>query len=167
MTVRLARSRDAEAVAHLKVRAWLSAYEGLLPERELTALDPERETLDWSEHLAAPRVGERLWLAVDDDSLAGFARTGPAHDPDLRAGSGEVHGLYVAPDRIGSGVGTLLLGHALADFAARGFTAVVLWQFAGNERAASFYDRAGLVPDGALRASDFGVDELRRRIDLE
>jgi GNAT superfamily N-acetyltransferase len=76
-----------------------------------------------------------------------------------------VCGLYVAPSRAGSGRGSALFGHAVADLRERGHAPVVLWHFVGNERAARFYERAGFRLDGAIRTSDFGPDEVRRRLD--
>jgi RimJ/RimL family protein N-acetyltransferase len=53
------------------------------------------------------------------------------------------------------------------DLAARGYEAVVLWHFVGNDRAARFYERAGLSPDGARRRSRHGADEVRLRRPLD
>ena len=162
MPVRTALPADAEAIADLKVRSWRAAYAELLPAELLDELDPAEEAAAWRDYIEAKPEDDRLWLAVDDH-VCGFARTGPSPYPDLPQGSAEVHGLYVDPERIGTGLGRLLLEHALADFAARGFGVATLWHFVGNERAARFYEAAGFVADGAIRSSDFGVDEIRLR----
>ena len=104
-----------------------------------------------------------MWLIVSDRAIRGFARTGPSPDPDLPARAGEVHGLYVDPDRIGTGHGRRLFVHALADLVVRDLRPVVVWHFAANDRAARFYERAGLPLDGGRHMSEFGVEELRRR----
>ncbi|HSC92707.1 MAG TPA: GNAT family N-acetyltransferase [Gaiellaceae bacterium] len=93
--------------------------------------------------------------------------TTPPRSPPQGA-RGEVHGLYVDPDRIGTGLGHALLRHAADDLAARGCDTLVVWHFVGNDRAARFYARAGLRPDGTLRRSPHGADEvrLRRRLDV-
>ena len=167
MQIRAATPADAEAIAALKIRAWRAAYAGILPAERLDALDVDAEAEAWGEHLEAPPVEERLWLAVDGDELVGYARTGPCEDVDATPELGEVHGLYAAPERIGTGVGRALLAHAAADLAARGYRALVLWQFVGNDRAAAFYERAGLRPDGTSRRSPHGVDEVRLRRPLD
>ena len=119
----------------------------------------------WREYVEAKPPEDRLWLALDDH-LRGFARTGPSPYPDLPQRSAEVHGLYVDPERIGTGIGRLLLEHALVDLQARGFGIATLWHFVGNERAGRFYAIAGFVADGAIRSSDFDVDEIRLRREL-
>jgi GNAT superfamily N-acetyltransferase len=161
--IRTAAPDDAAGLATLKVRAWRAAYTGLLPDRVLVGLRADEEAAAWRAYIAAPPPADRLWLAeAPGPAVAGFARTGPCADDDVDAGTGEVHGLYVEPELIASGLGRALFAHAVADLAARGFTRVVVWHFAGNDRAARFYDRAGFAPDGARRASTFGVDEVRR-----
>ena len=99
--------------------------------------------------------------------VVGYARTGPCEDVDATPELGEVRGLYAAPERIGSGVGRALLAHAAADLAARGYRTLVLWQFVGNDRAAAFYEQADLRPDGMMRRSPHGVDEVRLRRPLD
>ena len=150
--VRAARHEDAEAVAALKVAAWRAAYPGIVPRDVLDALDVADETRAWRAYLEDLPPGDRLWLAVHGDRVVGYARTGP----------GEVHGLYAAPDLIGAGVGGALLEHAVSDFARRGFEVATLWHFAGNDRAAGFYEHLGFRLDGARRGSEHGADELRR-----
>jgi ribosomal protein S18 acetylase RimI-like enzyme len=167
MVIRLATPEDADAIAALKVRAWRVAYAGILPAERLEALDVDAEAATWRERLESPSHDERLWLAVDGEQLVGYARTGPCEDVDATPELGEVHGLYAAPDRIGTGIGRRLLAHAAADLAARGFRTLVLWQFVGNDRAAVFYERAGLRPDGTRRRSPHGVDEVRLRRPLD
>jgi hypothetical protein len=39
---------------------------------------------------------------------------------------------------------------------------VVVWHFAANTRAGSFYEREGYWLDGGRRLSRFGVEEVRR-----
>jgi ribosomal protein S18 acetylase RimI-like enzyme len=165
--IRRARPDDAAAIAALRVRAWRAAYRGILPDASLDALDAEADAPRWRGYLEAAAPDDRLWLAVDGDELVGYARTGASADDDVDLGTAEVHGLYVAPELIGSGVGRTLLAHALDDLAARGHEAVVLWHFVGNERAARFYERAGLRPDGARRPSRHGADEVRLRRPLD
>jgi len=149
----------------VKIAAWRSAYDSLLPACVLDALDPLVEEPQWRAYLEELSPEDRLWVAEDGAGVAGFARTGPAAYPDLPESAAEVHGLYLDPGRIGTGCGRALFGHATADLAVRGFAPVVLWHFVGNDRAARFYERAGFRLDGAIRASGFGVDEVRRRFD--
>jgi GNAT superfamily N-acetyltransferase len=160
---RAARPGDGAAIGALAVRAWRAAYAGVLAAEVLAALDPAAQARDWAEYLAALPPADRVWVVGGTDGgVAGFARTGPCTDADVPAGTGEVHGLYIEPALIGTGLGRSLFEHAVADLAGR-HDPVVLWHFAGNNRAARFYELAGFGLDGARRPSDHGPDEVRRR----
>ncbi|MCU4717682.1 GNAT family N-acetyltransferase [Halapricum hydrolyticum] len=67
------------------------------------------------------------------------ADTVPNHGQPL----GHVKDLAVHPDRRGEGVGSLLLGRALATLDDVGVSSVKLEVRAGNERARSLYERFG------------------------
>ena len=159
--VRRARPGDAPAIAALASRAWRAAYAGLLAPSVLEGLDPDEQTGEWRAYLADLPGPDRVWVIGAAAAVWGFARTGLCPDADLAAGAGEVHGLYVEPDRIGSGLGRRLFSHAVADLGVR-HASVVVWHFEANTRAGRFYEQAGFALDGARRRSDFGVPELRR-----
>jgi GNAT superfamily N-acetyltransferase len=163
--VRLAEPGDAAGIAAVKIASWRTAYEGLLPPEVLGGLEHEVEERAWRGYVEAMPPADRLWVAVEAGAVIGFARTGPASYPDLPATTAELYGLYLHPAWFRSGRGRALLAHAVSDLTARGHAPVVLWHFTGNERASAVYERAGFRLDGAVRRSDFGVDETRRRFD--
>jgi GNAT superfamily N-acetyltransferase len=85
-------------------------------------------------------------------------------DDDVR-GAGEVAGLYVRPANQGRGAGRAMLTWLVDDLRTRGLDPVVLWHFAGNDRAAAVYAAAGFLPDGARRpVPGLDVDEVRVRL---
>ena len=151
--MRAAVAADAAGIAAVKVASWRWAYAGLLPGEVLAELDPDAEELEWRAYIEEMPPDDRLWVAPDSGRIMGFARTEP----------GEIAGLYVSPDCVRAGLGRRLFKHALDDLVDRGFPSVVLWHFVGNDRASAFYEHMGFRLDGAIRASDFGVDEVRRR----
>jgi hypothetical protein len=53
------------------------------------------------------------------------------------------------------------MDHVRHDFAARAIPAMTLWVLDGNARARRFYERAGLVADGAAKHATFGGATLR------
>jgi ribosomal protein S18 acetylase RimI-like enzyme len=100
-------------------------------------------------------------------TVVGFVTFGPSRDPDT-VGMGEVYALYVDPGRYEGGVGRMLMAHARRRLKGEGFEAAVLWVLLGNERAASFYEREGWEPDGAVREEEpYGIVSHVRRFHLE
>src|SRR3954453_2097388 len=161
VAVRAAGPDDARAVAGLAARAWRAAYADVLTPDVLGSMDPVERAADWHAYLSDPPPADRMWVIGPADDVWGFARTGPCTDADAPAGAGEVHGLYLEPTRIGTGLGRALFGHAVADLEAR-HDVVCVWHFAANDSAGRFYERAGFALDGASRPSSFGVVEVRR-----
>ncbi|MCW2980014.1 MAG: acetyltransferase [Solirubrobacterales bacterium] len=101
------------------------------------------------------------------EPVIGFVTFGPSRDEDT-VGMGEIYALYVDPGRYEGGVGRLLMAHARRRLKEQGFKAAVLWVLQGNERAASFYEREGWKPDGAIREEDpYEIVSHVRRFHLE
>jgi GNAT superfamily N-acetyltransferase len=123
---------------------------------------------EWHEYLRAMPVSHALLVGEKERRAVGFIRFGPADDARSEpSGDAEIYGFYVAPARIGKGVGRALFTAALDRLRKQGYRRVVLWTFIGNGPAERFYTRAGLKPDGATRIeAETGVGERRWRSDL-
>ncbi|MFF9572071.1 GNAT family N-acetyltransferase [Streptomyces sp. NPDC014685] len=161
--IRPAVSRDARAIGDLKVRAWQEAYAGFMSRDFLHGLDPVREADEWAEYLAEIPDEHRLWTAQESDVVVGFCRTGPAdrdQDPDLGPRAAEVYGLYIDPDRIGTGLGRQLFAYAVSDLETRGYGPLCVYAYVPNTPALRFYERAGFRPDDTTRTDEEGGIEL-------
>ena len=123
-----------------------------------------QESAEWGAYARQPPQCHRLIVACSGDKVIGYGRSEPCPDNDAR-GAGEVAGLYVRPADQCRGAGRAMLMWLVDDLLARGLEPVVLWYFAGNDRAAAVYSAAGFVPDGARRPVDgLDVDEVRARL---
>ncbi|OBI06341.1 GNAT family N-acetyltransferase [Mycobacterium scrofulaceum] len=157
--VRTAVPADAHEVARLHVRAWRSAYRGLIAPDYLDSLTPEAV----ADRYTFGRVGLRMpstLVAVDGPAIRGFATAGLCRDGEL-PNVGELMALYVDPAHVGAGVGALLLTAARARLRAVGVTEAVLWVLDANIRARRFYERDGWRPDEACRTRLFGDQTSR------
>jgi ribosomal protein S18 acetylase RimI-like enzyme len=148
VSIRQAVPADAEQLAHLHVDVWDDAYTGLMPQG---ILDDRREKVAervarWEEILGDARP---IWLAEDEDGLAGFASAGPARDNDMEELL-ELYSLYVRASYWGTGVGYALFEIAVGD------RACYLWVLASNDRAIGFYERQGFRLDGTEDEHDEG-----------
>ncbi|MBL1091015.1 GNAT family N-acetyltransferase [Streptomyces sp. 9-7] len=165
---------DIEAVSAVRVRGWQAAYRGLMPQTYLdgmsVAADAERRRSWFGRR--SPDVVDLV--AESAGEVVGWASVGPARDPDVAPGAeelpdprptaGELFALYVAPERIGTGVGRALMAAGTDRARRSGYRALYLWVVRGNTRAQRFYERAGFVPDGAEETYKVGgsnVPELR------
>jgi GNAT superfamily N-acetyltransferase len=149
MNLRPAVPDDSIPVALVHVRAWQAAYRGLMPDEYLAGLRPEDRARRYD--FASPDPGRpRTLVAVEADTVLGFATVSPARDDDA-AGQGELCALYVEPDCWGRGIGRALASAARAELCRLGFTEAVLWVIAGNSRAEQFYRADGWTRDGRNR----------------
>src|SRR5438128_1488687 len=93
MKVRPASSDDAEAIERIRIRGWQVAYRHVFPPEKLDELP-----VDWSrwlEWFANMPAGFAAFVSEDEKGMLGWATIGPSGDEHY----GELHGLYVDPDR--------------------------------------------------------------------
>src|SRR5687767_8460522 len=116
VSVRVGWADDALGIAEVQVRAWRREYADLLPAEVLESLDPGRFAAAWQTSLNAPQdARNRVLVALERNTVRGFAVTGPAADPDVDPiAFGEVSELTVEPDHTRRGHGSRLL-QACAD----------------------------------------------------
>jgi GNAT superfamily N-acetyltransferase len=142
---------DIDALAAMHVRTWRAGYAGIMPAEVLDALDPVAFAETRRARNAPP--GAQTLVAEDDGTIVGFVSFGPhprQHGGDEYVGGiGEIYAIYVAPERWGTGAGRALMAAARDALAATGHTEMRLWVLADNRRARRFYERAGMVADGA------------------
>ncbi|WP_051485352.1 GNAT family N-acetyltransferase [Nocardioides sp. J54] len=137
-TVRRARADDAGAVSALALRS--KAHWGYPPE----FLEQCRSELTYTPERCA---AGSMWVAERDGEVVGFHLV--AGDPP----EGELEALFVAPEHIGTGLGGLLLRHALVVAAGLGFQRLVL---EADPHAEPFYRRHGAVPEGHATSPSTG-----------
>jgi len=162
---------DEDAVAEVHVGSWQVAYRGLLPDSYLDRLDPAERAKRYTFATDGPDK-PMTTVAVEDESLVGFATVGPARDLDASQ-VGELYAIYVESSWWGRGVGRALIGEGRRILVERGHTEALLWVLVGNSRAARFYRSDGWRPDGVRRREEIGagfgsdggvsVDEMRYR----
>jgi GNAT superfamily N-acetyltransferase len=152
-TIRRAIPADAAVVAGIHVRGWQWGYRGILPAEFLATLSVvEREAM-WRKQLDATSR-RRTWLAEEEGRALGFVGCGPARDPGISATTGEIYAIYLEELASGTGVGHLLMSHALDDLRAEPFESAVLWVLEKNVRSRRFYEIGGWREDGAIKTTD-------------
>lgn len=149
ITLRRADLNDADAVADIFLRSFGATYDFPLAHNDdevrawvRTTLIPEMET----------------WVAVDDGADDGANEDG-ADGMERVVGlmtlaPGWLEQLYVDPNRLGEGIGRMLL-----DLAKELQPNLLLWTFQVNERARRFYERNGFEP---VQMTEGAANEERR-----
>ena len=127
LSVRSARVEEASGLSALCVRSkavW--GYDPSFMALARTALEVSPE------QIAAGDV----WVPAAEGSIAGIVSLGPGNQPDTL----DLDKLFVEPVRIRTGVGRLLLAHAVREARRRGANRLTIL---ADPNAAGFYERCG------------------------
>jgi ribosomal protein S18 acetylase RimI-like enzyme len=166
VTIRPASVDDADAVGEVHVRAWQSAYRGVMPDDYLDGLQAQDHATRWREHLTAPSSDGHPLVVVDDHRVVGFASVGPARDSDAPSDIGQLYAINLDPEVWGRGLGRALLRVATDRLRELGYVEAVLWVVPDNQRARRLYESEGWSDDDLRRDDEvFGVvvSEMRYR----
>jgi len=160
VSVRVAWADDAEAIAAVQVRAWREEYVGLLPAEVLEAMDPADFAAAWHASLSKPKdARNRVLVALERNTVRGFAVTAPASDPDADpVTDGEVVELTVEPGQTRHGHGSRLVQACADTLRADRFTRALVWLNSTDDVRRTFLAGAGWAPDGAHRELDLHGD---------
>ncbi len=131
---------DAAMLGMVHTNSWQAAYEGLIPQDELDALDPEQRAEEFRAMLDPQRRAERgvVWIVAEEEgALLGHAGA------QFIDGGGHLHFLYLDPSHWDKGVGHELHELAMDGLRSLGATSALLKVLEGNQRAINFYERHG------------------------
>jgi GNAT superfamily N-acetyltransferase len=141
MNVREAVVDDIESIARLHAESWRVAYRGMYSDEFLDGdVFRDRQAV-WQQRLTAPVAGQHTVVAVENNTIVGFACAFGEEDP--RWGT-LLDNIHVDPHRKRRGVGTQLIGDVAA-WADRAHpqSGFYLWVLEGNAPARRFYERLG------------------------
>lgn len=162
--VRTATPEDVPVISEINVRGWQVAFRGLFPDE----LDPRDRDSAFAERVNNP--SHHSAVAVDD-TVIGFAGLGPPDAEDLNPSLvHEIWGLYIQPERIGTGVGRILMDDALDHLQTGSWEYAILWTLRDVDRTCRFYEAAGWYRDREEKVWDLPegnpVTLVRYRFDL-
>jgi GNAT superfamily N-acetyltransferase len=149
LSLRPATVDDAAAIAALHIASWQTAYRGAVSDAYLDTLDVAQHTGNWRQRLLDG--SDHVLLAVEDDVVVAFCAVGPSADTDADRTTWLIANLHVTPDRKRQGVGTQIFEAAVALAHQHGARQVTLWVIEVNQAARRFYEKRGMLPDGARR----------------
>jgi GNAT superfamily N-acetyltransferase len=158
-SVRLAWATDAEAIGSVQARAWQTSYASVLPAELVVSIEPDAFAAEWRQAIThPPSAMHRVLVALERNTVVGFAATAPSPDPDAKPGDSEVVAFHVDPDHVRGGHGSRLLAAVVDTLRADQFARARLWQVVGDDALRAFLEPAGWIPDGAHRELDLTGD---------
>ncbi|GAB7330634.1 hypothetical protein MBLNU13_g02206t1 [Cladosporium sp. NU13] len=164
ITIQTATYQDAESIAQTQISGWRASYQDIVPESHLNNLSVSAKTSFWQRILIDPVQAKEVLVARRRDQnssdqsgpqILGFVTFGSAGGSsaprsDVEAAieasrQGELRAIYVDPRHFSEGVGRCLWTAAQEKMVEIGCSEVVVWVFAGNDRAIRFYHKAGFT----------------------
>jgi GNAT superfamily N-acetyltransferase len=124
-----------------------------VPDERLDGMDPAVVAESRLAMITAPEPSA-VYVAEDPSDargVRGYVSVGPLRDPErdghATLSTAAVSSLYLDPPAIGTGMGGALHDTGVGHLVGSGFDRAILWIFAGNDRAACFYERRGWQVD--------------------
>lgn len=140
--IRRAQPNEAEALFQVQRSSALAGFAHIFDPAEHPFPD-DAEQDRWSDYVASPSI--TVLVAESDSVPVGVAVV-----------DGEtLERLFVAPERWGSDIGSLLHDAAIRHVREQGGTQCQLWVLSENQQARRFYERRGWKLDGRTRQAHF------------
>jgi len=144
-----ARLDAAPAIAAVHIRAWQTAYRGIVPDSYLDTMDLAAREVRWQERLAHPSESEFTFVAEladhtkkPPDTIIGFASGGPERHV-VADYDGELYAIYLLPEHRGKGIGRRLVAATAKWLSERGTQSLVIWVLKDNVQGRAFYEALG------------------------
>jgi GNAT superfamily N-acetyltransferase len=140
--VRPALPADAARIAQVRVDAWRTTYQGMIPDAYLAGMTVEDSTAHWDKILNAAPNTTTTFVATADGEVVGFAAGLMLDEPKFGINA-ELSAVYLVRDAQRSGTGRRLVAAVAAAQQAHGANGLVVWVIAGNKTARAFYENLG------------------------
>jgi len=155
MEIRKAHQQDDfEAIGNIYASSWKVAYQGIVPQDYLDALEGNR----WATILAKAQYD--AYVIMDGAKYAGTSSICAARDENM-AGWGEVISIYLLPEYFGAGYAQPLLEGALNALQSKGYRHAYLWVLEQNTRARRFYEKQGFKANHDFTTITIAGKELK------
>jgi len=158
--IRYANSNDCDILGEIHSESLRFSCAGIFPDDYIMSeFSPERRREGFRRELSQGCPETAILFA--DGIPAGLftfgrSRYGEVDDPCI-----EIWRIYLRPDHIGKGLGTVLMDWGIDELRKKGYRQAILWVLEGNHRARKFYERYGFVFDGNIRDFDDSIREMR------
>lgn len=142
LTLREASAADAGLISRINAASWRTCYRSFISDDYLSRLPDEYWVPSVRSWLASGQMAGII--AEADGSAAGAILFGRGRDEQY-GDWGELVSLYLLPEYIRNGIGSILLDEALRSLRAEGYTRFYLWAIEGNTAADLFYRKHGFT----------------------
>lgn len=153
--IRKAATGDLGSIQTIASKSWNDTYRGLIPEDVQSRFLSEA----YSDAMMPVRLEKTLLLVADQgEELVGFANA------SKKVGTAHLHAIYMLPEAKGSGIGTQLLEHLIAELAP--VREIYVEVEKGNRSGETFYAAKGFKEIGIYQEDLYGHTLTTRKMVL-
>ena len=145
---------DYSAIRNIYERSWKFAYKGIIPQDYLDNIPKTK----WGGNIL--KNGRTEIGAFIDGKIVGTASFCSSRWEKFNS-CGEVVTIYLLPEYMGKGIGTMLMDACVQELHILGFTTIILWVLEDNHRARSFYEKYGFICTDDFMDDVIGGKKLR------
>lgn len=141
-------------ISNIYERSWKFAYKGMIPQDYLDSIPAGR----WADGIHG--AGRSNLVLIENGMMIGTASFGKSRW-EKYSDYGEIISIYLLPDFIGKGYGSLLICKCVEELKQRGYHKVLLWVLEENHRARKFYEKTGFIDSGVFMDANIGGKDVR------
>jgi ribosomal protein S18 acetylase RimI-like enzyme len=143
MIIRPATLHDSQAIAHVQITSYRTAYASFFPPEYFDHFTLAEETQDW-QNVITNHPDELLFVAENGQgTVVGYALGKPLSDKEIPYDS-ELVALHVLSSHQRQGIGRQLIAAVAKGLQKQGCASIMLWTIAGNP-VRLWYERLGGV----------------------
>ncbi|WP_295162047.1 GNAT family N-acetyltransferase [uncultured Brachyspira sp.] len=160
VTIKKAEIKDVFDISKLHAICWKDAYKDIIPHSYLKRIYLD----DWCGEFedGINNKTREAHIAYIDNNPIGVISHGKSRSN--MEGYGEIISLYIHPIYQGSGIGSLLLEHAVKYIKDLGYSNICLCVFDKNEKAKKFYEKNGFKYSGKKNSLKIGEKDIEESI---
>lgn len=143
LIIRNVQLKDIPDVVDISITGWQEAYQGIIDEAYLIALDSERQQK--IAKMERNYMNGGFIVAELDNKVVGFCRYVENNNfsQQIENADCELTVIYVKPNMKNCGIGSKMFEHVLNEFNNLNKRLMVLWCFKDNEPSIKFYEKMG------------------------
>lgn len=139
--IRKVTNGDEAILAFIQTESWKAAFKHILSDELLVKLTNIEHATEMYKRLLQENKGNGYILSIDGKAhcIAWWDASREENMPEFA----ELICIHSLKDNWGQGYGSKMMDKLLSDIVAAGYSKVMLWVFADNERARKFYEAKG------------------------
>ena len=153
-----AKLSDAPLLGEVHSLSFTDTYKDFIGKEVLQAFTPEKSSMKFFK--AIKEKTEEVYCVKKDGLIIGFGVIGKSRDDDMIEGIGEIWSIYLHPNYLNQGIGSVLINFLSDKLKKSSFFKITIWVLDKNTKAVNFYEKHGFKQNKTKEIRISGGDIL-------